>query len=505
MRIIQLATEFAPLAKEGGLGEVVSGLSNELSLMGHEVEVILPKYDFLPLPMLKKINLEIPDFRCFEKGNLHANAMWSAEYGSVKLHLLEARHSAGYFHRKKIYGCQDDVARFIYFSRAAIEYLKLKNRPIEILHLHDWHVALAAVLARDLFNLPIQSIVLTIHNGGHQGLCATWDLDAIGLEGKKYLTRDKLQDNDLTRQNLINLLKGGIIYSDALVAVSPTYAKEILNPTIGFGLEKTFEKEQSKLKGILNGLDLHLWNPENDPQLPVHYTHQDSFFLKKKGKEAARQMLCDRFDLSNGARPWIGTVTRLVDQKGPFLIEETLKQTLLLGGSFLLLGISPSTTIQSHFEMLKKKHAKNDRVLIHLDYDEKLAHQFYAALDFFIIPSLYEPCGLAQMIAMRYGTIPIARATGGHKDTIFDWDNLAIPVHQRNGFLFQNFTKQSLQETLKRAVHQFRQDPDSIQTLITSGMHFDWSWKKPAKEYLSVYTQSCISNSAKIKPSWQGC
>src|SRR3989338_7427915 len=169
MRIVQLATEFAPLAKVGGLGEVLVGLSRELIRSGHQVEVILPKYDFIDSQNISQLHLEVPDFKCPEKGIPHANAMWSGLAEECPLHLLEARHPAGYFHRGRVYGCEDDVDRFLYFSRAALEYLKLKNEPIDILHLHDWHVAIAALLAKELFSLPIQSILLTIHNGEYQG------------------------------------------------------------------------------------------------------------------------------------------------------------------------------------------------------------------------------------------------------------------------------------------------------------------------------------------------
>lgn len=490
MRIVQLATEFAPLAKAGGLGEVVVGLSKELTRMGNSVEVIIPKYDFLESQLLRKINMEVPDFKCLEKGNLHANAMWSAECEGVSLRLLEARHPAGYFHRGKIYGCEDDAARFIYFSSASMEYLKLRNKPIDVLHLHDWHVALAAVLARDLFHLPIKSIVLSIHNAAYQGKCATWDLDAIGLRGEDYLTKGKLQDNDPNHPKLINILKGGLVYSDALVAVSPTYAKEILTEEMGYGLDPIFRKMQSKLFGILNGLDLTLWDPSNDRLLAAHYGAKDSLQDITRAKEGMREKLRGQFCLSKNNRPWIGAITRLALQKGPELIEEAMNQTLRLGGSFLLLGSSPSPKIQAHFEALKLKYARDPRILLHLDYDEALAHQLYAALDFLVIPSLYEPCGLTQMIAMRYGTLPIARATGGHKDTIFDCDDPATPSGKRNGFLFPNFTKNSLASAMERAVRMFREKPDSIQKLIKTAIGIDWSWEKPAQEYLRLYQQS---------------
>ena len=487
MRIVQLATEFAPIAKAGGLGEVMVGLSRELIRMGHQVEVILPKYDFIDVRTLRHVNIEVPDFRCIEKGHSHVNAMWSAECEGVVLHLLDARHPAGYFHRSQIYGCEDDVARFIYFSKSALEYLKLRGEAIDVLHLHDWHVALSAVLARDLFALPIKSIILSIHNAAYQGKCAVWDLDYIGLKGQTYLTRDKLQDDH--HPNLINILKGGLVYSDAIVAVSPTYAQEILTPEMGYGLESTFCKMKAKLIGILNGLDLKLWDPEQDRYLTAPYRSSDSYQAILNAKEKNRTTLAKRFHVAQNNRPWIGSITRLVYQKGLELLEVAVNETLQLGGTFVLLGSSSAPKIRAHFETLKLRYAGKP-VIFYFEYDEPLARQMYAGLDFLILPSLYEPCGLSQMIAMRYGTIPIARATGGHKDTIFDCENLKIPQAKKNGFLFPHFTADSETQTLQRAVRLFKDKPALVQVLIENGMRIDWSWTKPAQEYVRLFQKT---------------
>lgn len=500
MKIVQLATEFAPIAKAGGLGEVTLGLSRELKRLGHEVEVILPKYDFIDLQRLRHVEMEVPNFRCMEKGNSHANAMWSAECEEVPLHLLDARHTAGYFHRGKIYGCEDDAARFLYFSKAAIEYLKLKAEPIDILHLHDWHVAAAAIFVREIFRLPIKSIVLTIHNAAYQGKCAPWDLDYIGLKSEKYLAKNPFQDDDPAHPGLINLLKGGVLYSDAVVAVSPTYAKEILTPEMGYGLDPTFCKIKAKLSGILNGLDLKFWDPANDRFLFATYQASDSIETVLKAKEKNRAELGKRFNLSTKKRPWIGAITRLVEQKGPELIEAALLETLRIGGTFVLLGSSPTPKIQARFENLSEKYA-GESALFYFEYDEELAHQVYAALDFLVLPSRYEPCGLSQMIAMRYGTIPIARATGGHIDTIFDCENPTVPSEKKNGFLFSNYTSASEIETMKIAIRLFREKSSSIQLLIKNGMKIKWSWEKPAQEYLRVYTQTTSSSYPRKSPA----
>jgi starch synthase len=475
MRIVHIAAEFAPIAKAGGLGEVVTGLGRELS-KAENIDIIIPKYDFIDTSKLPNISLEVPDFKCLN----NANAMWSAKSEGCHLHLLEARHPAGYFHRGKIYGCEDDTARFIYFSRAALEYLRLKKEPIDVLHLHDWHSSLCAPLVRDLFkDLQVKSIVLSIHNIEYQGKCAPADLDAIGLPGIQYLTPDKLQDNNPKFPKTINLLKGGLIYSDAIVPVSPSYAKEILTPAYGFNLDVTLRKMPAKITGILNGIDEKLWDPANDLHLPTPYTPESVLKAKQANKKP--------FRLDKTKRPWLGAVTRLVPQKGPELLEEALTKTLALGGSFLLLGSSPLPALQEHFNLLKEKYLNHPQVFLNFDYNESLAHQIYAALDFLIVPSHFEPCGLTQLIALRYGTIPIVRATGGLKDTVFDAENSAIPIQQRNGFTFPHATPTSLNTTLERAFTLFHRESATFQSLIRRGMLSDYSWKKPAQEYLKLY------------------
>ncbi len=473
MRIVHLAAEFAPIAKAGGLGEVMVGLCRELNRSGHFIDVIIPKYHFIESSKMKNLRIEVPDFKCLE----YANAMWSAQVEECHLHLLEARHPAGYFHRGKIYGCEDDTARFIYFSRAVLEYLKLKREAIDVLHLHDWHVSLCAPLARDLFKeLQVKSIVLSIHNVEYQGKCAPHDLDAIGLRGLDYLAAEKLQDDRLPKT--INLLKGGIVYADAIVPVSPSYAQEVLTPEYGFHLDTTLRKKRSQITGILNGIDTTLWNPSKDRYLSMQYDETSALKAKQKNKE--------RFHLDLKKRPWLGAVTRLAAQKGPELLEEALKRAVDLDGCFLLLGSAP---LPDHFNQLKEKYKGHSQVFLHFDYDEPLAHLIYSALDLLIVPSHFEPCGLTQLIAMRYGTVPIVRATGGLKDTVFDCENPKVPIEKRNGFVFQQPTTSSMNLAIERAFQLFRSDPASFQSLIRRGMQSDFSWKKPAKEYLKLYQQ----------------
>lgn len=457
--------------------------------MGEEVEIILPKYDFIDLNKLRNIKLEVPDFKCIINGSPHANAVWTADFEECSLHLLEARHPAGFFHRGKIYGCEDDAARFLYFSKAALEYLKLKKQPIDVLHLHDWHVACCAPLVKDLFKneLSIKAILFTIHNLEYQGKCAVWDLDAIGLSGPHYLRKEKLQDN--SHPKTINLMKAGIVYSDAINTVSSTYAKEILTPEMGWSLDPTLRKYKSKLSGILNGIDQKIWDPSTDSHLSAHYSKEIPVASILSAKKNNREALQKALQLAPEKRPWVGSITRLVPQKSPELIEEALRQTIQQGGTFLLLGSSPSPQTQEHFQKLKEEFAGHPQVMFHFDYNEALSHQLYAALDFLIAPSRFEPCGLVQLIAFRYGTIPIVHATGGFKDTVFDCENPTVPTPLRNGFTFPKADASSMNQALHRAIQLFRTDPTSFELLIRRVMQLDFSWRKPAQEYQKLYRQ----------------
>lgn len=499
MKILHLSTEFAPIAKAGGLGDVLVGLTRELLRIGQEVEVIIPKYDFIPKHLLKNLKPELSSFPCLEAGVEHLNTIWSAEVENCRILLLETHHPKNYFGRGQIYGCQDDTARFLYFSKACLEYIKESNREIDILQIHDWHTASAAIFAKDLFNLPVKSIILTIHNAQYQGLCATWDLDAIGLKGNCYLTKEKLQDD--LHPDTINLLKGGVIYADAVNTVSPSYAKEILTPAIGGSLSATFSKYKNKISGILNGIDQTLWNPGIDVSLNRNYAAKDTIDTILQGKEAARKQLSVQFGLNPNQRPWIGSITRIVPQKGPEFFEEGILQVLELRGSFILLGSSPIPSLQDHFDRLKIKHKENPNVLLHFEYNETIAHQLYAALDFLLMPSHFEPCGLSQLIAMRYGTIPIVHKTGGLQDTVIDYENMDIPIGKRNGLVFQNPTKSELSHAILRAICLFRSNPSDFQAIVHRVMHQDFSWVKPAHKYIDLYNQVHSKNLEQLNRS----
>ena len=471
MRIVQVAAEFAPLIKAGGLGEVIIGLSRQLVKMNQEVAVIIPKYDSLPLNILKELKIETPHFITQDGQNEIDNTMWSAKFENIQIHLLETKHPANYFNRGNIYGFADDAPRFLYFAKAVAAYLNFKQIPVDVLQLHDWHAAALTALMKG--NRLIKKTILNIHNLEYQGKCGLNDLKHTGIR------QDLLHSfhgNEDHHPDSYNILRGGLTLADQIVAVSPTYAKEILTSEYGWGLESLLNERKANLTGILNGIDEIIWNPATDPYITKNFNTTDSTETITAAKKQNQDFLRDKFGLKG--YPWIGAITRIVPQKGPEFIEAAIQQTVDAGGTFLLLGSSPLPELQKHFETVKKKFENCPQVLIQLNFDEDLAHKIYAALDFLLIPSHFEPCGLAQMIGMHYGTIPIARKTGGLKDTVFETED----KNQSNGFTFSSRNIDEFLECLNRALKT-----NERTKIRHNGLRTDFSWKEPAKQYQELY------------------
>lgn len=477
MYIIHVASEVAPIAKVGGLADVVTGLAKEVAKHGHVVEIILPKYDCIDYALLKDLKVEYQEIWSYDGPYRSHNTVWSAKLDYLKIWLLESHHPAFFFNRGKIYGCPDDIDRFIYFSRAALEFLFKAEKKPDVLHLHDWPTALIAPLYKEMYTplgFKTGGTILTIHNLEHQGKCSLQNLTRAGLRGEDFLSPDKMQDP--FQPSLINLLKGGIEYGDFITTVSPNYEKEIKTPEGGCGLNPTLIKHQNKLKGILNGIDEGYWNPETDAFLASSYNFQSIGHGKAVNKAKLRQ----RLSLKESKGPIVCSITRLVPQKGPDLIKHALERTLEKGGQFILLGVSPVSEIDKIFRQMQKNLSKTKNAAFHFEYDEALAHLVYAGSDMIIVPSLYEPCGLTQMIALHYGTIPLVRTTGGLVDTVFDG---------KNGFTFDFPDAAGVDWALDRAFETFLKKPDKWKTLIQEGMSQDLGWKKSADVYLKIYSK----------------
>jgi starch synthase len=493
MHIVHIASELAPLAKVGGLADVVLGLSRELSWKGHDVDIIIPKYDCMDSEQIRDLSIDTKDLISFYQGEWFSNTIWMGWVENLKVYFIEPHHPRYFFNRGCFYGCEDDIERFLYFSRTAIEFMYKHPVNPDIIHLHDWQTAVIAPLYKEMYHqlgFTKPKIVFTCHNMEYQGKCAAVDLDYIGLEGSLYQQPSKMQDN--LYPNLINLLKGGIVYTDFITTVSPSYAKEVLAPEGGRGLESTLLQYQHKFKGILNGVDYSYWNPEIDRFLPTHYSprelpanKKDRNTLDKKG--FIKKLLREKLNLIEDYRPIVGCIARLVPQKGIDLIKHTIRHIVEKKGQFVLLGSSPIPSISAEFHRLKHQYTDHPHISLTLHHQEELAHMIYAGSDMFIVPSLFEPCGLTQMIALKYGSVPIVRRTGGLGDTIFDVDHSNKPFEETNGYIFDYPDAASLDTALDRAIHCWFDDPEKWRNLMVNGMKIDFSWNHPANLYLDIY------------------
>jgi starch synthase len=493
MHIIHIASELAPLAKVGGLADVLLGLSRELSWKGHDVDIIIPKYDCMDVDQIRDLNVDYKNLMSFYRGEWHSNTIWTGWVENLKVYFIDPHHPRYFFNRGCFYGCEDDLERYLYFSRTAIEFMYKKPLNADIIHLHDWQTAVIAPLYKEMYcSLGYQSakVVFTVHNLEYQGKCSPLDLDSIGMPGDFYKDPQKMQDNE--SPHLINLVKGGVVYSDFVTTVSPNYAKEALEHQSGRGIESTLKLYQHKFKGIINGIDYSYWNPEIDRYLPAHYSSRELPIDKKDRntvdkKSYLKKLLRERLFLSEDHRPIVGCITRLVPQKGIELIKHAIKHVEEKKGQFILLGSSPIPNISDEFHKLKRKYTDNPHIHLSLNHQEELAHLIYAASDMFIVPSLFEPCGLTQMIALRYGSVPIVRRTGGLADTIVDIDYSTQPFEERNGYLFDSPDAAGINSALDRAIDCWFHDPEKWRTVLVNGMNIDFSWNIPSNLYLDVY------------------
>ncbi|CAN1227439.1 Probable starch synthase 4, chloroplastic/amyloplastic [Linum grandiflorum] len=488
LHVIHIAAEMAPVAKVGGLGDVVSGLGKALQKRGHLVEIILPKYDCMQYDRiydLKALDLVVESY--FE-GKLYKNKIWTGVVEGLPVFFIEPLHPRKFFWRGEFYGEHDDFKRFSFFSRAALELLHQSGKKPDIIHCHDWQTAFIAPLYWEIYapkGLNSARICFTCHNFEYQGTAAASELASCGLDVQHLNRPDRMQDN--SAHDRVNSVKGAVVFSNIVTTVSPTYAQEVLTAVGGKGLQSTLNSHSRKFVGILNGIDVDAWNPSSDGFLSTQYSAND-LEGKADNKTAIRRYL--GLSTANVRQPLVGCITRLVPQKGVHLIRHAIYRTLELGGQFVLLGSSPVAQIQQEFEGIANQFRKNGNVRLILKYDEALSHSIYAASDMFIIPSVFEPCGLTQMIAMRYGSVPIVRKTGGLNDSVFDVDDDTIPLQFRNGFTFLNPDEEAFSSALERAFRHYRNDMDGWQELVRRIMKLDFSWGTSAAHYEELYSKS---------------
>jgi starch synthase len=479
-----ISSEFAPIAQAGGLGEVVLGLSREVSLRGHAVDVILPKYDVMRYDLIADLtvayeNLWVP---WYDHGI--STTVWTGLVNGQRCFFIDPHSDDHFFRRPHLYGFPDDVERFAFFSKAAMEFLYKSNRRPDIIHCHDWETALVPVLLYELYyHLGMQSsrVCYTIHNFQHQGVTGESVLHSTGLRRPEYFfDDDRLRDN--SNHSLINLTKGGIVYSNFVTTVSPQHSWEVQHTEQGNGLARTLTQYQGKFGGVLNGIDYDVWNPEIDPLIAERYT-PDTVERKYGNKWALRE----RFMLRQDYRPIIASVGRLDRQKGMHLIQQAMTYALENDAQFVLLGTSPELAIQEEFLSLKRELNDNPDCHLELAFDSDLAHLVYAGADLLVVPSMWEPCGLAQLIALKYGTVPVVRHIGGLVDTVHDREHSPTTPEQRNGFVFHQVDEQAMDSALQRAIGLWYDYPDEFRGLMLRGMFQDHSWANPGECYLQIY------------------
>ena len=475
MKILFLSSEGLPYSKTGGLADVVQALPKALAEMGHEVAVLLPRYrgNKIASTLVSSVTITMGDelrFPAIAEG---------AAVAGVRYFFVVDR---GFYDREQLYGEKgidypDNAERFTEFSRTAIEFVKRVWLP-DVIHCHDWQTALVPLLMRTQYvqdpvtrNLPV---VLTIHNLAYQGMFPRAALKATGLP-ESLFTVDKLEF-----YGLVNFLKGGILFADYLSTVSRRYALEIQTPEYGSALDGVIRERAGRLVGILNGVDYSQWSPETDSLIVQHYSAQ-----KLEGKKVCKKDLPQYFKLPTDKaehleRPLIGIVSRFADQKGFDLIAQVATELMQENLSLVVLG-----TGQAEYERLFRGLAEKypARVGLKIGYDNALAHKIEAGSDIFLMPSRYEPSGLNQMYSLRYGTVPVVRATGGLDDTIQEFDR---KTNQGTGFKFVNYDGPSLLQAVREALQVFR-EPKVWQQLQRNGMAKDFSWKASAAAYVTLY------------------
>lgn len=472
MKILFVSSEGLPFSKTGGLADVIEALPKALVEQGHDVAVVLPRYRGTKASVVVEPSLTVP---------MGTGLRFPAVANGTVLHGVRYYFvdDPEYFDREKLYGdahgdYTDNGERFAEFSRAAIEIAKQVWQP-DVMHCHDWQSGLVPVILRTQYAKdPVLGgvpVVFTVHNLGYHGTFP-WELMArIGLPNELF------HHEMLEFYSKVNYLKGGLVFSDYITTVSRKYAQEIKTPEYGHGLDGVIRRRGDRLVGILNGVDYSQWSPENDKYIAAKYSAKDL-----TGKIVCKKDLLAEFKLpaENEARPLIGIVSRFADQKGFDLIAQVAQDLLKEDLAIVALGTGEAKHESLFRELAQRFPAKMG---VRVGFDNALAHKIEAGSDMFLMPSRYEPCGLNQIYSLKYGTVPVVRATGGLDDTIEPFEALS---GRGTGFKFEAYEGRALLDCVRQAVHVFS-DQKAWRRLMANGMAKDYSWAPSAKEYAKLY------------------
>lgn len=482
MKILLVSSEVVPFAKTGGLADVAGALPMELARMGHDVRVAMPGYASIDLD---RFAAETFGHRMdVEVGGIRYPAQFvQTAFPGTELPVYLAQ-SAQFFAREGLYQSggkdfPDNALRFAFFSKAVLGLIKVLGWIPDVIHCNDWQTALIPVYLRTVSDMrtdPALSrirILYTIHNMAYQGLFQAPTAGQIGIGSSLF------HPAGLEFYGNLNLMKGGIIFADAITTVSPRYAMEIQTPEFGCGLEGVLHERASDLFGILNGIDYSIWNPATDPLIPAHYSSDDL-----AGKTVCKAALQKECGLPQRKKtPLIGIISRLDPQKGFDLVAEVLDDLLDGDVQLVLLGTG-MPEYHAIFEEAAGRHP--GKASIHLKFDNGLAHRIEAGADMFLMPSRYEPCGLNQLYSLKYGTLPIVRETGGLADSIVDATPEAVKGGKATGFAFGPYTTEPMLATIQRALAAYRR-PSAWKSLVRNAMAQDFSWLASARKYEALY------------------
>lgn len=477
MRILFAASEAMPFAKTGGLADVMGALPKYVRQLGHEAVVILPRYRGIRSKKRLLFSLTIPMGDELKFCSVHE----SEQVENVRFFLVDY---PDYYDREDLYRSAnqdyvDNAERFAFFSMAALEFAKRAPLPPDIVHCNDWQTSPIPVYLKTLYRddpfFEKTKTLLTIHNLAYQGIFPKSALSKISLP--QWLFNPEYVEF----YGNINFLKSGIVFADKLSTVSQKYSQEIRTTEYGFGLEGVLQKRAADLTGVLNGVDYFEWNPSSDTRLISNYSVDDL-----AGKKLCKADLLQQYGIQNAInRPLIGIISRLADQKGFDLLISVADSIVTEGFSMVMLGTGEEK-YSRFFLALQEKYPSY--VGVKITYDERLAHKIEGGADIFLMPSRFEPCGLNQIYSLKYGTVPVVRATGGLDDTILDFSQ----SQEGTGFKFDRYVPEELLSTVRRAGEVYR-NPDLWMKLMKNGMRKDFSWHRSAQRYVDLY-QSMISN-----------
>ena len=477
MHIAFAASECVPFSKTGGLADVIGALPPALANLGHQVTVFLPRYRQTQVENLRTVisSITVP----FDDRYRFCSVLDGGKRSGVQFYFIDY---PPFFERDGLYGTQlgdyhDNAERFALFSRAVLEAVKVLGKP-DVLHCHDWQTALIPILLTTLYEedpaFAGVPCVFTIHNLGYQGLFQPEILPLLMLPW------DLFTITKLEFYGKVNFLKGAISMADFITTVSRKYSQEIQTAEYGFGLEGVLRARGNTITGILNAVDYVSWNPETDPHIAQHYSADNL-----AGKAACKADLLQQVGLPQDTQlPVIGIVSRFVQQKGFDLIHQVADRLAMENLILVVLG-SGQREYEDMFRRLNRQYPQ--KITLKIAYDNALAHKIEAGSDIYLMPSHYEPCGLNQIYSLRYGTVPVVRATGGLDDTVEQFD---LRTMKGTGFKFREYSGEAMLDSLRTAITLYRDNPEAWKALMRNGMAQDYSWTSSAREYVKVYERA---------------